>query len=78
MLGNDVLDRTLAELVWAAEGVERTEHHRLTRLEAFIGSMMSKHPRRPGELDPYARARKRNRIREAWEAYKKAHPERAN
>jgi len=45
-------------------------------LEAFIGALMSKHPYRAGELDPYVRANKRRRIQEAWEAYKKAHPER--
>jgi len=76
VLDDSVLDRTLQELVWAAEGVERAEHARLTRLERFIGSMLGKHPCRPGELDPYVRQNKRRRIHEAWEAYKKAHPER--
>lgn len=56
--GTDDIDGlTLREIAWMAEGIDRAEHRRLTRLEAYIGSMLSKKPMRPGEMNPY-RAKK--------------------
>ena len=50
---DDVDARTLHEIAWMVEGVERAEHARMTRLEAYMRSMLGKKPLRPGKLDPY-------------------------
>jgi len=51
---DDVESKTLRELAWMAEGVDRAEHRRLTRLEAYArGLAFSKKPPKPGEMDPY-------------------------
>jgi len=46
--------KTLREIAWMAEGVDRAEHRRITRLEAYArGLAFSKKPPRPGEMNPY-------------------------